>query len=125
MIFAVGDCLAGMATGAATALAVRGVVTPGMDMVVAMMLGMVLGTVLHLVLGLILSPLLGMFETMTSGTLIGMYGGMLFGMRDSMSAGSPTPAAAMLVGASFGLLVVLSVKVYDRALRGPIIDAGE
>ena len=52
-----------------------------------------------------------------------MYGGMLFGMRDSMAAGSATLGAAALVGAAFGAIVVLGVKIYDRALRGPVVDA--
>lgn len=125
MLFAIGDCLAGMLVGAATALTVRGVVWPGMDMVVAMMLGMAVGMIVHLVLGLILAPLLGMFETMTTGSLIGMYGGMAFGMRDSMAAGSRTLVAASVVGAVFGLVMVLALKVYDYALHGPVVDTGE
>jgi hypothetical protein len=125
MLFAIGDCLAGMLLGAVTALAVRGVVWPGMDMVVAMVLGMAVGMILHLVLGLALSPLLGMFETMMPGSLIGMYGGMLFGMRDSMAAGSRTLAAVAIVGAAFGLAMVLFLKVYNRVLRGPVLDTGE
>lgn len=52
-----------------------------------------------------------------------MYGGMLFGMRDSMAAGSATLGVAALVGAVFGAIVVLGVKIYDRALRGPVVDA--
>jgi hypothetical protein len=81
--------------------------------------------ILHLVLGFMLSPLLGMFETMMPGSVIGMYGGMLFGMRDAMAAGSRTLAAVILVGASFGLVIVLCLKIYDRVLRGPVIDTGE
>ncbi len=125
MLFAVGDGVAGMLLGAVTALAVRGVVWHGMDMAIAMMLGMAVGMVLHLVVGLLLSPLLGMFATMAPGSFIGMYGGMLFGMRDSMAAGSQALAPALLVGAIFGLMIVLSFKVYDRVLRGPVIETGE
>lgn len=123
MLFTIGDYVAGMLIGVATALVVRGLVWPGMDMVIAMLIGMAVGMVLHFVLGLILSALLGMFETMMPGSLIGMYGGMLFGMRDSMAAGSATLCAAVLVGAMFGAIVVLGVKIYDRALRGPVVDA--
>jgi len=125
MYFIIGDYVAGMLIGVLTALGVRAAVWPGMDMVIAMLLGMVIGMAIHLVLGLMLSPLLGMFETMLPASMIGMYGGMLFGMRDSMAAGSRTLAAAATVGALFGALVVLSIKVYDRALRGPVIDAGD
>jgi hypothetical protein len=39
-IFTLGDYLAGILVGAATALSVRMVVWPGMDMVIAMILGM-------------------------------------------------------------------------------------
>jgi hypothetical protein len=124
MLFVIGDYLAGIVIGVVTALLVRAVVWPGMDMVIAMLLGTALGMAVHLFLGLVLSPLLGMFETMVSASLVGMYGGMLFGMRDSMAAGSTTLAAAAAVGAVFGALVVLGVKVYDRALRGAVLDAG-
>jgi hypothetical protein len=124
MLFTVGDYIAGMLIGVATALVVRAIVTPGMDMVIAMLIGMTAGMVVHLVLGFVLSPLLGIFETMMSGALIGMYGGMLFGMRDSMAAGSTTVGAAALVGAAFGAIVVLGVKTYDRAVRGAVLDAG-
>lgn len=123
MLFTIGDYIAGMLIGVATTVAVRALVWPGMDMVIAMLIGMAVGMILHLVLGLILSPILGMFETMMPGSLIGMYGGMLFAMRDSMAAGSATLGAAVLVGAAFGAIVVLGVKIYDRALRGAVVDA--
>jgi hypothetical protein len=125
MYFVLGDYVAGMLIGALTALSVRAAVWPGMDMVIAMMLGMVIGMAIHLALGLLLSPLLGMFETMLPASEIGMYGGMLFGMRDAMAAGSHTLTAAATVGALFGALVVLGIKVYDRALRGAVIDTGD
>jgi hypothetical protein len=124
MLFAIGDYLAGILIGIVTALFVRVIVWPGMDMVIAMLLGTAIGMAVHLVLGFILSPLLGMFETMVSASFVGMYGGMLFAMRDSMAAGSTTYAAALAVGAIFGAIVVLGVKVYDRALRGAVLDAG-
>jgi hypothetical protein len=124
MYFVIGDYMAGILIGALTALGVRAVIWPGMDMVIAMLLGMGIGMAIHLVLGLLLSPLLGMFETMIPASVIGMYGGMLFGMRDSMAAGSPTLIATATVGALFGALVVLSIKVYNRALRGTVVDTG-
>lgn len=125
MLFVIGDYLAGAAIGALTALGVRALVWPGMDMVIAMLLGMGVGMVVHVVIGLVLTPLLGMFETMSAAMVIGMYGGMLFGMRDSMSAGSEALAAALGVGALFGALVVFAFKVYDRAIRGAVVDSGE
>src|SRR6267154_1259345 len=106
MLFTIGDYLAGIVIGVATARLVRLIVWSGMDMVIAMLLGMAAGMVLHLVMGLVLSPLLGMFETMMPAALIGMYGGMLFAMRDSMAAGSPTLTSAAVVGAVFGMVVV-------------------
>jgi len=105
-------------------LAVRLIVWPGMDLVIAMLLGLAAGMVIHFVLSLALAPLLGIFETMIPGSLVGMYGGMLFGMRDSMAAGSRTLSAAVLVGAIFGAIVVAGVKVYGRVLRGAALDAG-
>jgi hypothetical protein len=126
MIFIIGDYLAGMLVGAVTALSVRMVVWPGMDMmVIAMMVGMALGMLVHLILGLGLGPLIGMFEAMIPASLIGMYGGMFFGMRDSMAAGSRTLQAAIAVGAIFGAIVVAGVHFYDRALRGAAVDTGE
>ncbi|MBI3799866.1 MAG: hypothetical protein HY268_23195 [Deltaproteobacteria bacterium] len=125
MYFVIGDYMAGMFIGALTALGVRAAVWLGMDMVIAMLLGMVIGMAIHLVLGLVLSPWLGMFETMIPASVIGMYGGMFFGMRDAMAAGSPTLTAAATVGMLFGALVVLGIKVYDRALRGAVVDAGD
>jgi hypothetical protein len=119
MLFTIGDYLAGMLIGVGTALVVRALVWPGIDMVI----GMAVGMVLHLALGLLLSPILGMFETMMPGSLIGMYGGMLFAMRDSMAAGSATLGAAALVGAVFGAIVVLGLKIYDKAVRGAVLDA--
>lgn len=123
MLFSIGDYLAGILIGVATTLAVRVVVWPGMDMVLAMLIGMAAGTVVHLFLGLVLAPLVGMFETMVPGSLIGMYGGMLFGMRDSMSAGSLTLISATTVGAIFGAIVVLGVKIYNQILRGAVFEA--
>src|SRR5712692_11545699 len=125
MVFVIGDYLAGMTVGALTALAVRGVVWPGMDMVVAMIVGMALGMVIHLILGLLLAPVIGMFNSMIPASIIGMYGGMFFGMRDSMAAGSRTIAGALSVGALFGLIVVAGVQYYDRTLRGAVVDTGD
>ena len=122
MYFIIGDYVAGMLIGALTALSVRAAVWPGMDMVIAMLLGMAVGMVIHLVLGVLLAPLLGRFYTMAPAMVIGMYGGMLFGMRDSMAAGSRTLTAAASVGALFGILVVLGIQIYDRALQGAVVD---
>jgi len=124
MLFDIGDYLAGAIVGAATATVVRMVIWPGMDMVLAMMIGMGLGMALHLVLGFVCGPVIGMFNAMVPASIIGMYGGMFFGMRDSMAAGSRTLAAAIGVGAIFGLVVVAAVRYYDSALRGAVVDAG-
>ena len=124
-IFTIADHLAGIAIGVVTALTVRMVVSPGTDMVIAMVGGMALGMLVHLILGLVLAPVVGMFQVMIPGSLIGMYGGMYFGMRYSMAAGSPTLEAALTVGAMFGAIVVAGVHYYDRALRGEVVDTGE
>ncbi len=125
MLFTLGDLLAGMLVGTVTALGVRAIVWPGMDMVLAMLLGTAIGMVIHLVLGLLLAPLLGMFETMMPASVIGMYGGMFFAMRDSMEAGSRTTGAAAMVGGGVGLVVVLGLKLYDSMLRGAVVDDGD
>jgi hypothetical protein len=124
MLFVIGDYLAGMMVGALTAIGVRAVIWPGMDMVVAMIVGMAIGMAIHLVFGLILAPLIGMFNAMIPASLIGMYGGMFFGMRDSMAAGSRTLGAAIAVGVVFGAIVVAGVEYYDRTLRGAVVDSG-
>jgi hypothetical protein len=60
---------------------------------------------------------------MIPGSLTGMYGGMLFAMRDSMSAGSRTTTAALIVGAVFGIAVTIALKFYNYVLRGAVIEA--
>jgi len=122
MVFALGDYLAGILVGAVTAVVVHWAVAPGTDMVIAMLVGAAIGLIIHALLGLLLSLAFGLMETMIPASLIGMYGGMLFGMRDSMAAGSRTLAAAAIVGAIFGAVVVLGVKLYDRALRGTVYE---
>jgi hypothetical protein len=119
VLFPVGDCVAGALVGVVTTVAVRAVVSPGSDMVGAMMLGMVVGILVHVVVGMALSPLLGMFETMVPGMFIGMYGGMFFGMRDAMrDAMQPVPlATALAVGAAFGAAVTLGVLFWNVQLR--------
>ncbi|WGS21094.1 MULTISPECIES: hypothetical protein [unclassified Bradyrhizobium] len=125
MLFQIGDYLAGAVIGVATAVIVRVMVSPGFDMVLAMLIGMGIGTIVSLILGYMLSPMLGIVETMVPGSLIGMYGGMLFAMRDSMAAGSRTMTAVITVGAIFGIAMTIAVKVYNYVLRGTMIEAGD
>jgi len=122
MYFVIGDYIAGMLIGVATAFGVRAAVWPGMDMVLAMLVGMAIGMVIHLVMGFAFAPLLGMFQTMFSAAVIGMYGGMFFAMRDSMAAGSRAVSSVAAVGALFGAAVVLGIRTYDRILRGAVVD---
>lgn len=125
LYFRLGDYLAGALTGTLTALAVRMVVGPQWDMVLAMLAGMVGGMVVHVLLMLVLMPLLGGFEVMMPGAMIGMYGGMLFGMRDSMQHADVPLRIALAVGALFGLLVVFGVRWWDRQLRGEVFALSE
>jgi hypothetical protein len=119
VLFTIGDYLVGGLTGAATAIAVRALVSPALDMVLAMLIGMVAGTVVHLLIGLAVSPLLGLFHCMVPGGLIGMYGGMLFAMRDAMQHESGSLGGAVTVGIVFGAVVTAGVRLYDRSLRAP------
>lgn len=119
-LFAAGDYVGGALIGGTTAAAVRGLVSAEMDMVIAMFVGMAVGVVIHLAIGILLTPLLGMFHTMIPGSLIGMYGGMLFAMRDSMQMHAGTFGHAIGVGVGFGLLMIAAMRLYDRALHGPI-----
>lgn len=125
MLFDIGDYLAGAIVGTVTAAAVRMVVWPGMDMVIAMLVGTGLGMVVHVIVGFLLGPMIGMFNAMIPASLIGMYGGMFFGMRDSMAAGSRTVGAALVVGAVFGAAVVSVVRYYDWALRGTVVESDD
>lgn len=118
--FRLGDYLAGTLTGVLTALAVRAVVGPQWDMVLAMLVGMAVGMVVHLGLVLLFIPLLGTFEVMMPAALIGMYGGMVFGMRDSMQQAYIPLSGALAVGALFGFVVVLGIRWWDRQLRGAV-----
>jgi hypothetical protein len=119
-LFAVGDYVGGALIGGTTAAAVRGLVSPETDMAIAMLLGMVVGMIVHMTLGLLMTPVLGMFHAMIPGSLIGMYGGMLFAMRDSMQAHAGSFDHAVGVGIGFGFLMIAAMRLYDRALRGPI-----
>lgn len=118
-LFILGDYVGGILTGAATAAVVRAFVWPGFDLALAMLIGVGLGTFAHLAVGTFLSPVLGMFHVMVPGSLIGMYGGMLFAMRDAMQAVSTTHAIG--VGVLFGAMLTATARLYDRALRGPVV----
>jgi hypothetical protein len=120
VVLAVSDYIAGGLTGAVTAAAVRAVVSPGLDMVLAMLIGTAAGMIVHLVIGLLTAPLLGLFHCMVPGGLIGMYGGMLFAMRDAMQHHPGSLGRAIVVGIVFGAAVTAGVRLYDRALRAPI-----
>ena len=119
-LFTIGDYLAGGAVGAVTAVGVRAVVSPQLDMVLAMLVGMAIGMIAHLVLTVLLAPVLDPFHVMVPGGLIGMYGGMMFAMRDTMQAHAGSLLHAILVGVTFGVVVVAGVRLYDRAIRGPV-----
>jgi hypothetical protein len=123
MLLQIGDYLAGAMIGVATALIVRIIIWSGMDMVIAMLVGAGIGMIVSLLISFMLSPLLGIVETMVPGSLTGMYGGMLFAMRDSMAAGSRTMTAALAVGAIFGIVVTVTIKLYNHALRGTVMEA--
>lgn len=119
-LFTTGDYLGGAVCGGLTGVAVRAVVTPQWDMVVAMLMGMVIGMVVHVGVGLALSPLLGMLHVMVPGSLIGMYGGMFFAMRDTMQMHPGSFVSVIAVGMGFGLAVNGAVHLYDHILRGPV-----
>ena len=116
VLFAIGDYAGGAACGGLTAAAVRALVEPRMDMVLAMLAGMGLGLLVHLGVTLLLTPVIGAFHAMVPGSLIGMYGGMLFAMRDTMQHPASL-AHAVWIGGIFGIVMVTVVRLYDRALR--------
>jgi hypothetical protein len=116
--FRLGDYLAGILTGVLTTLAVRAIVGPNWDMVMAMLAGMGAGMGVHLSLLVLLIPPLGTFEVMMPSGIIGMYGGMLFGMRDAMQQDVISLGQALVVGGLFGFVVVFVIRWWDRQLRG-------
>ncbi|MCZ7618926.1 MAG: hypothetical protein M5U32_11690 [Myxococcota bacterium] len=119
VVLAVGDYVVGGLTGAATAAAVRLVVAPDLDMVLAILIGTGAGMIVHVAVGAAAAPLLGLFHVMVPGGLIGMYGGMLFAMRDVMQHAPGPLGNALMVGAVFGAVVTGGVRLYDRVLRDP------
>jgi hypothetical protein len=121
LYFRLGDYVAGAVTGVLTALAVRLIVGPQWDMVVAMLVGMGVGMLVHMTLLLLFIPLLGTFEVMMPGAVIGMFGGMLFGMRDSMQQAYVPMSTALEVGALFGFLVVIGIRWWDWQLKGGVL----
>lgn len=121
LYFRLGDYLAGVLTGLLTAFAVRMIVGPQWDMVVAMLVGMAAGMLIHLMLLLLFIPLLGTFEVMMPSAVIGMYGGMLFGMRDTMQQAYISLNTAVAVGALFGFLVVFGIRWWDWQLKGEVL----
>lgn len=123
LAFALGEYAVGAASAAGTAAAIHAVVSPGWDVVLAMLAGMLLGSLVHVVSGVLFAPLVGMFQVMSWSTLVGMYGGMLFGMRDAMQPAGWSQV--LLVGALFGICAVAAVQTYDRMLRGPRAGAVE
>jgi len=123
--FRLGDYVAGILTGILTALAVRLIVGPQWDMVVAMLVGMGVGMLVHMTLLLLFTPLLGMFEVMMPLAMIGMYGGMLFGMRDSMQQAYIPLSTALIVGGVFGVFVVFVAHWWNRQLRGAVFARPE
>lgn len=125
LYFRLGDYVAGALTGVLTAFAVRMIVGPQWEMVVAMLVGMTVGMLTHMTLLLLFIPLLGTFEVMMPGAIIGMYGGMLFGMRDSMQQAYVPLSTALAVGALFGLVVVFGIRWWDRQLRGVVFTRPE
>ena len=117
LAFRLGDYLAGILTGVLTALAVRAIVGPNWDMVMAMLAGMAVGMGVHLSVLVLLVPLLGAFEVMIPGGIIGMYGGMLFGMRDAMQHNVISLSQALAVGGFFGFVVVFVIRWWNRQLQ--------
>lgn len=120
-LLALAEYAAGALLSVIVAAVVHAVVDPTWDMVLAMLVGSVLGMVLDVLVG-VLGPLISTFQVLIIGSLIGMYGGMLFAMRDTMQAASWERVVAVAI--SFGVAVVATVRLYDRALRGPAPAVG-
>ena len=121
-LFGFGDCFASASVGLLTAAAVRAVITPKWDMVIAMLVGMLIGTAVHLLVGLVLTPLIGALEAMVPAGLTGMYGGMYFAMRDAMQTQGPL-SDSLAIGAATGAGAYVLVCAYDRVVRGVVFDS--
>ncbi len=105
------DYIAAMVYGTGAALLVEAAVNPAWPMPLGMIAGMILGVAAFAILTPFFILLIGGFEILMTGMFAGMVSGMGCAMLLSASTGSHKET--LLCGAVFGLLVQISLHIYD------------
>jgi len=113
------DYIAAMVYGTGAALLVETAVKPDWPVPLGMVAGMVLGVAAFVILTPFFILLIGGFEILMTGMFAGMVSGMGCAMLLSTFAGSPKEA--LLYGAVFGLLVQVSLHIYDVKHFGDVV----
>ena len=115
LYFIVGDLAANGLVGAATGLAVVGLIGEGHFMPAAMVVGMLLGMGIATLVIPVFGPLFGLMEVQLPAMLTGMLVGMSIGMTASARAVDAT--AAGMTGALIGVGTWVAVSLFDTRLR--------
>jgi len=113
------DYIAAIVYGAGAALLVEIAVKPGWPAPLGMVAGMVLGVAAFVILTPFFILLIGGFEILMTGMFAGMVSGMGCAMLLSAFAGSAKEV--LLYGAAFGLLVQISLHIYDVKHFGDVV----
>ncbi len=118
MIFKIADFSIPTIIGGITGYYAFLLVSPGGNMMLAMLVGMLVGMAAQIPVILIGMPLFGAFEIMLPAMSAGMLSGMLSGMLASkfvLSGG-----VSFLFGSGIGVLVILVVQIQNRKLKGEV-----
>jgi len=118
MIFKIADFLIPTIVGGITGYFAFLFVSPGWNMMLAMLVGMLVGMAAQIPVMLIGMPLFGAFEIMLPAMSAGMASGMVSGM---LAAKFVLPGgASFLFGSGIGVLVILYVQIQNRKLQGEV-----
>ncbi|MFO7559165.1 MAG: hypothetical protein R6X10_10080 [Desulfobacterales bacterium] len=118
MVFKIADVLIPTIVGGITGYYAFQFVSPGWNMMLAMLVGMLVGMAAQIPVILIGMPLFGAFEIMLPAMSAGMLSGMLSGMLASkfVLPGGVT----FLFGSGIGVLVILYIQIQNRKLKGEV-----
>ena len=124
--FIMGDLLACILTGAATAWMTQAVIPADWFMVLGMLAGMVLGALAGTIGGFVFAPLFGGMEVMLPVALSAMVAGMGAGMAQTMpgamdrSIDGISWSEGMLGGALAGLACLAFTYLLQARVRGEV-----
>jgi len=93
-------------------------ISPGWNMMLAMLVGMLVGMAAQIPVMLIGMPLFGAFEIMLPAMSAGMLSGMLSGMLATMFVLSG--GVSFLLGSGIGVPIILYVQIQNRKLKGEV-----